>query len=81
MVDNDEWLVSWTTSSAVNQGDATNRLRAVCQGDRLALFVNGELVAEATDDAFAEGNIALTASTFEEEATEVHFDDLMAYAP
>jgi hypothetical protein len=81
MVDGDEWLVGWTTSSVVIKGDATNRLRAVCQEDRLALFVNGELVAEATDDTFGEGKIALTASTFEDEPTEIHFDGLMVYAP
>jgi hypothetical protein len=77
----DEWLVTWTKSPVVKQGDATNRLRAVCQGNRMAFFVNGELVAEATDDVFDKGNVALTASTFEDDATEVHFDDLVVYAP
>ena len=81
MADGDEWLVRWTESPAVKQGDASNHLRVVCQGNRLALFVNGELVAEATDDAFSDGKIALAASTFEDEPTEIHFDDLVAYAP
>jgi hypothetical protein len=78
---NPEALVEWSASEAVRQGNATNSLRAVCDGDYLALFVNGELVAEATDSTFAGGDIALTATTFEDEATEVHFDNLVVTRP
>ncbi|HEY73031.1 MAG TPA: protein kinase [Thermoflexia bacterium] len=74
-------LVDWTTSDAINQGDATNHIRAVCDGANLTLTVNGELLAEAEDYTFAEGDIALTTTTFEEDPTEVHFDDLVVYAP
>jgi hypothetical protein len=78
---NFEALADWTESEAVRQGNATNQLRAVCDGSDLALFVNGELVAQATDTTFAVGDLALTATTFEEESTEVHFDNLVARAP
>lgn len=74
-------LVDWTASEAVRQGNATNHLRAVCDGSALALFVNGELVAEASDDTFQGGDIAFTATTFEEQSTEVHFDNLVARPP
>ncbi len=76
-----EALVEWTGSTAIRQGNATNHLRAVCDGAVLALFVNGEGVAQASDSSFAEGDIALTASTFEAELTEVHFDYLVVFAP
>ncbi len=76
-----EALVEWTGSTAIRQGNATNHLRAVCDGAALALFVNGEWVAQASDSSFVEGDIALTASTFEEEMTEVHFDYLVVFAP
>jgi hypothetical protein len=78
---NFEELVEWTRSEAIWQGNATNHLRAVCDGADLALFVNGELVAQASDATFLEGDIALTATTFEEELTEVHFDNLVVSAP
>ncbi len=70
-------LVDWTASDAVRQGNATNHLRAVCDGSDLVLFVNGELVAETSDTTFAEGDIALSATTFETETTEVLFDNLV----
>ena len=72
-----ENLVDWTTSSVINQGDATNALRVVCDGPTLALYANGELLAETTDTTYPEGNIALTATSYETERTEVHFDNLV----
>jgi hypothetical protein len=76
-----EDLVPWTTSSVINQGNAMNRLRVVCDGPTLALFVNGELLAETTDTTFSSGDIGLAATTFEEEETEILFDDLVIFAP
>jgi hypothetical protein len=76
-----EALVDWTASDAIQQGNASNHLRVVCDRADLALFVNGELVAEATDTTFVEGDIALTATTFEDEPTEVLFDNLVATGP
>ena len=74
-------LVEWTTSGVIRQGDATNHIRAVCDGTHLALIVNGELLAEVEDTTYTEGDIALTATTLEDEPTEVHFDNLVVYTP
>ena len=74
-------LVDWTRSDAINQGDATNEIRAVCDGSRLALYCNGQLLAETTDSTLTQGDIALVTATYEPEATEIHFDNLTAYAP
>jgi tRNA A-37 threonylcarbamoyl transferase component Bud32 len=79
--DDFEYLVDWTESGTIRQGNATNHIRAVCDGSRFELFVNGELLAAADDSTFATGDIALTATTYEDDATEVHFDDLVVYAP
>ncbi|MBN1811952.1 MAG: protein kinase [Anaerolineae bacterium] len=79
--DNFEYLVEWTDSAAINQGNALNHIHAVCDGTRLALYANGELLAEAEDDTFAEGDIGLTATTFGSVATEVHFDNLIVLEP
>lgn len=76
-----EVLVDWSESEPIRQGNAMNRLRVVCDGSTLALFVNGELAAEASDTSFTEGDIALTATTYEDEATEVHFDNLVVTRP
>ncbi len=70
-------LVDWTTSSAIQEGNSTNRIRVVCNGSILSLYVNDQLLATAEDSTFAEGDISLTATTYEEEATEIHFDNLV----
>lgn len=78
-------LVDWTFSDAVNQGNATNRIRATCNGNELTLEVNGEVIASA--DAIAGGSqsgaIAFSAISFETDnpVAEVHFDNLVVSRP
>jgi serine/threonine protein kinase len=79
--DSFEFLVDWTESDVINTGNDTNHIHAVCDGTRLALIVNGELLAETEDDTFTTGGLALTVTTFESEPTEVHFDDLLVLDP
>ena len=74
-------LVDWTDSSAINQGDVHNSLRAVCQGSNLTLYVNGQQVANATDSEFTSGDLGLTATSYESDPTEVHFDNLVVSQP
>jgi hypothetical protein len=74
-------LVDWTATPAVIQGSATNHIRAVCSGSTLQLYANGQLVAEATDSTFASGDISFTATSFEVDPTEIHFDNLVVTAP
>jgi tRNA A-37 threonylcarbamoyl transferase component Bud32 len=74
-------LSDWTPSEAILQGNATNRIRAVCDGTRLALYANGELLAEVEDATFTQGDVALTATTFEDEPTTIHYDDLVVATP
>lgn len=76
-----EALVDWNSSPVINQGDATNQIQAVCVGDRLALYVNGELLAETTDTTYTSGDISLMAATLEPEMTEIHFDDIVVTGP
>jgi serine/threonine protein kinase len=76
-----EALVDWEASSAIRRRNATNHIRAVCDGSTLTLFVNGQRLASAEDSTFTQGDIALTATTFEDEMTEIHFDDLVVGKP
>ncbi len=76
-----EWLVDFTESDAIKQGYTTNHIRAVCDGPNLSLYVNGQLVAEASDTEFSSGDIALTATSYENEPVEVRFDNLVVTAP
>ncbi len=61
------------------QGAAANEIVAECVGDHLALYVNGELVADVRDGAFASGDVGLIAGTFDEGGVEIHFDDFFVY--
>lgn len=74
-------LVDWTESSAVRQGSTTNHIRAVCDGPTLALFVNGQRAATVEDSTFTGGDIALTATSYEDALTEIRFDNLRVRAP
>lgn len=46
-------------SAPVKRGTASNRVRAVCIGDYLALWVNDEFVAEARDRRASDGAVGL----------------------
>jgi len=74
-------LVAWTESSAINKGTATNKIQVICQSSTLVLMVNGEKLVEVIDDTYTEGDIALAATTYEDEPTEIHFDNLLVRRP
>jgi hypothetical protein len=78
-------LVDWTYSDAINQGNATNKIRATCSGSDLSLEVNGTLIATASTvaDGSSSGSIAFTAISFEtdEPFAEAHFDNLIVSQP
>jgi len=76
-----EWLVEWTASDDIHQGNATNHIRAVCDGSTLTLSVNGQRLATAEDSTFARGDIALATTSLEDEPTEIHFDNLVVRKP
>jgi hypothetical protein len=75
-----EYLVNWATSDVIRQGNSTNLIRAVCDGSTLTLEVNGQVLGETTDSTFTEGDVGLVVGTYEDEATEVHFDNLLVTA-
>jgi hypothetical protein len=68
-------------SEAINPGDAVNHIQAVCQGSRLALFVNGEFIAETYDATFSSGDIGLIVGSFDESGVDVIFDNLSVKLP
>ena len=70
-------LFKWARSGAINQGVATNTIRAVCIDDYLALYVNGEFVADTRDNTYAQGAVGLTGAVEEGATLEVAFDDLI----
>ena len=76
------FIAEWVESSAINEGQAQNTVRAVCLDDYLALYVNGEFVIDVEDDRFPDpGQAAVIAGLFIENRDEtgeviVEFDDI-----
>lgn len=69
-------LVNWTTSDKIVQGPGENHLRAICAGNYLAFYINGEFVADTTDDAYTQGQIGLAGSAYNRLGLTVEFDNL-----
>jgi hypothetical protein len=68
-------------SDAINQGYATNKIRADCIGSRLVLWVNDQVLMEATDTDFTTGDVGLIAGTFDIPGTDIMFDNFVVREP
>ena len=72
-----EPIVSAAPSRHIRRGAARNRLRVVCVDDYLALWVNGEFVADARDRRAARGAVGLAGvMNYAGKRLTVEFDDL-----
>ena len=68
-------------SQHIRQGAARNRIRAICIGDYLALWVNDEFVAEARDRRASSGHIGLVgAMNYAGQRLTVQFDNLRIWS-
>jgi len=74
----DVWtdLQPWTESAVIAGGEATNHIRIEAVGPFLRCSVNGQMLAEAQDDAFAAGRVGFSAGTYAEGNVSIDFDNL-----
>lgn len=76
-------ITDWTSSSAINLGGETNRVKATCSGSELTLEVNGEVLDTVSTPAGGptSGAIGFTVTSYESQngqpVTEGHFDNLV----
>ena len=68
-------------SLAIRTGEQANHILAVCQGDELSLYVNGELLETVTDDTHAQGDVGIGAGSGLEVDVRVQFDDFVVTRP
>ena len=68
-------------SEIINQGTATNEIRASCIGNQLSLAVNGTPLVTVTDPTFVTGDIGVGAATFQVGTLVVQFDNVVVVAP
>jgi len=73
-------IIAMTPSDEINKGQARNHIRAICIDDYLALWINGEFVAEARDSRSSQGFIGLSGFMgYNNQNLTVEFDDLNAW--
>lgn len=68
-------------SSAIKTGGQTNRVLAVCQGDQLSLYVNGELLETVTDGTHTRGDVGVGAGSGPEGDVRIQFDHFVVTTP
>jgi tetratricopeptide (TPR) repeat protein len=79
----DQWvtLVDWTESPFIHKGQATNRLKAICQGSQISLYVNDRRLTGFSDVSHSHGDIGLFAGTLSQGGVHISFDNLKVWAP
>jgi hypothetical protein len=82
LMQDDEWitLIEWTETPVIRQGNSTNTITVVCDGDLFTFYVNGQYLNEYRDSTFTEGDIGLLAGTIEEAPVHIAFDNVRVYA-
>jgi hypothetical protein len=75
-VDNEYKILESGGSTNINMGRAENMYTAICQGNRLALYINGILEKEYVDNKYnlRNGQVGLSVSSFEYEGVLVEVD-------
>jgi hypothetical protein len=69
------------STDTINLGAASNEFTAICQGDQLSLYVNGEFVDSATDSRLADGHVGISVASLEDLPILVAFDYLEVSQP
>jgi len=67
--------------AAINQGYASNHIRADCVGSTLTLYINGIQAVTVTDNDFPEGLVGLEVGTGSTGGADVLFKNFFVYRP
>jgi hypothetical protein len=78
----DEWLlIDGAEDEPIEIRAAGNHIRLDCIGSTISLYVNGDLVAEGSDDSLTRGEAGLYTGTLDEPGVEILFDNFAVYLP
>jgi hypothetical protein len=67
-------LISEGGSNKIKQGKNVNEYSAICNGDTLTLYINGNLTRETKDDKLTSGKVGISVSSFPDLPVKVNFD-------
>jgi S1-C subfamily serine protease len=81
-MENDEFktISDWAFSDQI-PADRPFKIQAVCADNHLMLGVDGNLLADVTDDSFQNGKYGLVVGTYEKGGLTVAFDNFTVYKP
>jgi len=68
-------------SEFINQGGASNLIRAECVGNDLKLVVNNKSLVQVIDSDYKTGDVGLITGTFNEHGTDIKFDNFVVKKP
>ncbi|HQV94395.1 MAG TPA: serine/threonine-protein kinase [Anaerolineales bacterium] len=74
-------LAEWTASSAIHQGNQTNRLRADCFGNTLRFYANDVLLGTVSDTDFTTGYSGIIVNALDTQGFEVVFNNFQITEP
>lgn len=78
----DEWLlIDGAEDEPIEINSAGSHIRLDCIGSTISLYVNGDLVAEGSDDSLTRGEAGLYTGTLDEPGVEILFDNFAVYLP
>lgn len=72
-------LKDFTSSNYIQRGANTNRLKVMCKGSQIEVYVNDNKLTTVTDTSFSRGFIGLAAETFTSSNAHYHFDNFKLY--
>lgn len=68
-------------NQAIRQGESQNHLRADCNNQSLALWVNSRKSLAATDPDFTTGGVGLTGGSYAAAGVDLFFDNFIVFNP
>jgi hypothetical protein len=69
-------LIDWTYDEAIAAEGQLNRIRVELRDDRIALFVNEQMLEETSDASWTGGDAGLALSTFDSERATLRCDSM-----
>jgi len=76
-----EFLADWAESSAIKQGNQTNRLKVVAVGPSMKYYVNDQILGEVQDSRFTQGTVGFFAGSVDDGNVQIAFDNLRVSEP
>ncbi|MGI2906392.1 protein kinase domain-containing protein [Tolypothrix sp. VBCCA 56010] len=76
-IESKNWIMKVSDIHNVNLGNSTNRLRIVCNGNRIIGYVNDKIIGSFEDDSRSDGEIGFISSGGETEGVAVQFDNVL----